>query len=238
MIKNALIIKHIGEERLGVFNRVFDQENISMRYAEAAHDDLDAIDPLEPDLLMVMGGPIGVYDAEHYPFLKSEIKILEKRIAADKPTLGICLGAQLIAAALGAKVYKGPAGDEVGWHPVTVNEAGMKTALAHLDASNTNMFHWHGDTFDLPENAELLASSGKYRHQAFRYGENVMALQFHPEVTERMLKEWFILYVDQLTGPNPVVPIAEMRRLTTEHIPVMNEQSQKFFRDWLRERKL
>lgn len=237
MIKNASIIRHIGEERLGTFREVFEEEGVAYKYIDAAHDDMTAIDPLEPDLLIVMGGPIGVYDSDHYPFLKHEIKILEKRLAADKPTLGICLGSQLMAAALGAKNYKGDRGFEAGWHPIAVNEQGKQTPLAYLDQSHTNMFHWHGDTFDLPKGAVLLASSAKYERQAYRWGKNALGLQCHPEVTSRMLREWFIVFVNQVTGPNAIQDLAKLRAETEKNMPVMQAQTKKFFKDWLKQRE-
>lgn len=238
MIKNAFVIRHIGEERLGSYREVFEEEGIEYHYIDAAHDEkLDALDAVSPDLLIVMGGPIGVYDCEHYPFLKAEMKILEKRIAADKPTIGVCLGAQLIAAALGAKVYRGTKGEELGWHPIEVSERGQKTAVAHLDRKHTSMFHWHGDTFDLPKGAELLASSANYQHQVYTHGKNIIGLQCHAEVTERMLREWMILFVRQVVGPNKVIDLAELRKQTAINAPVMKEQAKKFLRDWIRGRE-
>jgi GMP synthase (glutamine-hydrolysing) len=237
MIKNAFVIRHVGEERLGSYREVFEEDGITYHYIDAAHDDLES-QAFDADLLVIMGGPIGVYDCDYYPFLKSEMKILEKRIAQDKPTLGVCLGAQLIAASLGAKVYKGSSGDELGWHPIEVNERGMKTPVRHLDAAHTSMFHWHGDTFDLPKGAELLASNAQYQHQAFSYGKNILGLQCHAEVTERMLREWFILFVRQVVGPNKVMDLHELRQQTAANAPVMKEQAKKFFREWIREREV
>lgn len=234
----AYVIRHTIEERLGSLADVLRARNIEAIYGDAPHDDFSIIDPLKPDLLIVMGGPIGVYNQNDYPFLKEEIKILEKRLAADKPTIGICLGGQLMASALGAKVYKGDNGLEWGWRKIKVNQAGMKTPIRHLDEAHTAMFQWHQDTFDLPKGATLLASSDQYTHQAFSYGNNALGFQCHPEVSQRMLNEWFVGWVDIMTGPNPLIPIAEMRALTERHAPTLKDQSAKFLNEWLAERGL
>ena len=235
MTVTAYVIRHISTEKLGTFSHVFEERGIDYRYIEAAHEDLKNIDPLEPDLFFVMGGTCGAYDTDHFPFLADEINMLEKRIAAGKPTLGVCLGSQLMARALGANVYTGGSGQEIGWYPVSINEAGKDTTVRHLDQALTNMFHWHGDTFDLPQGATLLGSSEKYPHQIYSYGKNALGLQCHPEVTHKMLKEWFINAVADLTGDNPVVPLAEIRSGTEKHIEVMNGQTKKFLNEWLDE---
>ncbi len=141
-------------------------------------DALASLDPLAPDLLVVLGGPVGVYQTEAYPFLADELRLLETRLKASRPTLGLCLGSQLIAAAMGAKVA--PAGhSEVGFSKLTLNDAGQASPLRHLEG--VEVLHWHGDTFALPEGATLLASTELCRHQAFALGPNILALQFHPE---------------------------------------------------------
>lgn len=137
--------------------------------------------------LVVMGGTMGVYDADRYPFLADEIRLLRESLSAGLPTLGVCLGSQLLAAAGGARVYRGTGGIEVGWHPVTRHAddpwlAGWPATFEPL--------HWHGDTFDLPGGATLLASSSLYPHQAFRLGSG-LGLQFHVESTSELVREWF-----------------------------------------------
>lgn len=231
----AQVVRHITSEKLGTFSHVFTDRNIDFQYIEAAHDDLKALDPLEADLFFVMGGPCGAYDADHYTFLKDEINILEKRIAAGKPTIGVCLGSQLMARALGAKVYKGEKGNELGWHPISVNEQGMQSPVAHLDKGQTNMFHWHGDTFDLPDGAVLLASSENYPHQIYKYQDHALGIQCHPEVTHKMLKEWFILFVDFLTGDNPALPLEDLRTQTQANIETLHLQTKKFLNQWIDE---
>jgi len=128
-----------------------------------------------------MGGPMGVYEHDLHPWIPLQIAKLAARLEQDLPTLGVCLGSQMIAAALGAPVYSGGR-MELGFAPVTLNPAGAESPLRHLDG--VPVLHWHSDTFDLPAGVELLASTENYAHQAFRRGSRLLALQFHAEMGE------------------------------------------------------
>ncbi len=143
--------------------------------------------------LVVMGGPMAVYEMHIHPYLKNEAALIEQAIKADKHVLGVCLGAQMLAHVLGAKVYPG-GHKEIGWYEVSLTDEGMKDpAMAGLSAGNrpvAQVFQWHGDTFDLPQGAARLASSDLYSNQAFRYGDRVYALQFHIEVTPVIVHDW------------------------------------------------
>ena len=180
--KTVNVIRHLAFEDLASFSSVLTANDYQVNYMEAGCDDLSQLDALSDDLLIILGGPISVNDSAIFPFIETEIDILKQRVAADKPTLGICLCAQLIASALGAKVYPGPV-KEIGWHDLMVTDAGKQSALRYLDTKHCCMLHWHGETFDLPDGANLLASSESYPNQAFSYGKNVLALQFHPDNT-------------------------------------------------------
>jgi GMP synthase (glutamine-hydrolysing) len=125
----ALVIRHVACEDLGNLAQVLQQRGLLVWYVEAGRDDLGQLNPLAPEVLIVLGGPIGVYQEQHYPFLTDELRVLERRLAADLPTLGICLGAQLMARALGARVYAGPR-KEIGWSPLHLSEAGRWSCLA------------------------------------------------------------------------------------------------------------
>lgn len=140
---------------------------------------LPALD--EIDLLIVMGGPMSVNDEAEFPWLVEEKRYIRAAVAAGKPVLGICLGAQLIAAAHGANVYPN-AEKEIGWLPIHAAE-NLPADAFQFPASST-VFQWHGETFDLPANATLLASSPACRHQAFQLGRNAIALQFHLEILQ------------------------------------------------------
>jgi GMP synthase (glutamine-hydrolysing) len=179
-MKRALVIRNVDYEDLGGFEAVLSR-NHAIERIDVDDAAFATLDYLAPDLLVVMGGPMGVYERVEHPWIAGEVAGLRERIAADRPTLGICLGSQMIAAALGARVYAGPV-KEVGFAPITLNPAGATTPLRHL--AGRPMVHWHGDTFDLPEGVELLASTSLYPHQAFRRGRNILALQFHAEMGE------------------------------------------------------
>jgi GMP synthase (glutamine-hydrolysing) len=152
----AVAIRHISFEDLGSFTAPIEEAGYRVEYLDVGLHDLSNFDSAKPDLLVVLGGPIGVYEDAYYPLLTDEIRILGERLSTGRPILGICLGAQLIAKPLGAKVYPGP-GKEIGWAPIQLSSIGRKSALRHLDDGPA--FHWHGDTFDLPVNCDLLAST-------------------------------------------------------------------------------
>ena len=149
------VLRHVSFEDLGAFAPVLERRSATLDICDIGLDDPGAVDPLGPDLLIVLGGPISVYEEERYPFLVEETSLLARRIEANRPTLGICLGAQLIAKAAGAKVY--PSGlSEIGFAPITLTDAGRGSCLAPFAQEPTTL-HWHADTFHLPDGATLLA---------------------------------------------------------------------------------
>jgi GMP synthase (glutamine-hydrolysing) len=197
-------IRFVHFEDLGTFEPVLTRRGFEIQYVDAASGEINSVASLNPDLVVLLGGPIGAYQDDDYPMLRPILAMLERRIAADLPTLGICLGAQLIARAAGARVYPGH-GKEIGWAPITLTEAGRRSPLHHL--SSTPVLHWHGDTFDLPRGAALLASSAMYENQAFALGANVLGLQFHPEVAEENLERWYIGHACEIAAaPSVTVP--------------------------------
>ncbi len=139
-MRKVTVIRHVPFEDLGNLASVLHQRGYVVEYFEAGSGNLEKIDPLSSDLLVILGGPIGAYDEEEYPFLLDEFRVLEKRLAADAPTLGICLGAQLMARVLGAKVYPG-SGKEIGWSPVELSDAGLQSPLSYLGAEDTAVLH-------------------------------------------------------------------------------------------------
>lgn len=236
--KGALIFVHMQNEGSCTLGATIEKRGMRIRTLNVPRADLAEIDPLRADLMVFMGGPIGVYQADDFPFIKTEIEILKARIAADKPTIGICLGAQLIAAALGATVAKGEAGIELGWKPLTLTQAGKGTEAELLCGDKTSMFHWHGDTFNLPPGASLLAGTDQYPNQIFSYGGNVIGIQSHPEIRADQLEEWFVAFCQDITGPDPVVPVAQLREESARHDKTLQKQATAFFNTWLENRGL
>ncbi len=194
-------IQHLAFEDLGSLEDTFYQMGYRVRYFEAGIDDLSKA--LEyKGLTIILGGPIGVYETEDYPFLQQEIDLLKVRLENNLPTLGICLGAQLIAHALGAKVYAGHA-KEIGWSPLDI-KATPNNPLAVL--ADHAVLHWHGDTFELPSQATLLASSAIYPNQAFSVGNNILALQFHIEAEAHTMEKWLIGHTCELRKADIHIP--------------------------------
>lgn len=233
--KGALILSHLQQEGSCTLGKLLIERGMRTRTINTPRKDMTTIDALRPDLLVVMGGPVGVYQADDYPFLKHEITIIQKRLAANLPTIGVCLGSQLMAAALGEEVRVGVQGKEVGWKPLDITEAGQKTPARHLAQSATNMFHWHGDTFDLPKEASLLASTDQYENQIYGIGKHALGLQCHPEVRADQLQEWFVMFQGDVTGDNPLIPVQELRAQTAQYIETLNKQATLFFNEWLDE---
>ena len=229
-MKTALALRHVAFEDLDRFTPLLAERGYAIRYVEAGYDDLAGLDPLADDLWIVLGGPIGVYEQDAYPFLADELRLLRTRLEAGRPTLGICLGCQLIAQALGGRVYPGH-GKEIGWKPLTLTAAGLNSPLAAL-ADGTPVLHWHGDTFDLPEGATLLASSDRYPHQAFSWGRHALALQFHMETTARGLERWFIGHAGEIAG-TPGLSVSTLRTATALHAPAAATKGPQCLADWL-----
>jgi len=180
-MKTALIVRHVPREGAAGYLAPIEAAGYRIERVDVADPAFEGVDLCTPDLLIMMGGPMGVYEQDIHPWIPMQIDKLSARLEADRPTLGVCLGSQMIAAALGAPVYPGGT-MELGFAPVDVNGAGKASPLRHLDG--VPVLHWHSDTFDLPDSVELLASTPAYAHQAFRRGRNLLALQFHAEMGE------------------------------------------------------
>ncbi|HJU70424.1 MAG TPA: glutamine amidotransferase [Paucimonas sp.] len=229
--RTAAVIRHVPFEDLGTLAQVLETRGYRISYHDAGVDDLAALKPANPDLLVVLGGPIGAYEEQHYPFLRDTLALLALRLAADAPTLGICLGAQLLARALGARVYPGPV-KEIGWAPLTLTAEGRASPVRHLAGDNTSMLHWHGDTFDLPTGAVLLASTAHCTNQAFRHGRHALAFQCHPELDPARFEQWLIGHAHEIAA-TPGVIVEVLRSDTRRHGAVLAAAARRTFHDWL-----
>jgi GMP synthase (glutamine-hydrolysing) len=228
MTKTVIAIRHVHFEDLGAFDDVLRRHGYAVRYCDACIDDISGVDPLAPDLIVVLGGPIGAYEELTYPFLGQELALLERRLTAARPTLGICLGAQLMARALGARVY--PAAEkELGWDGVQLTEAGRNGPLRHF--AGAPVLHWHGDTFDLPKGAELLASTEICPNQAFSFGRQALACQFHPEITASGFERWLVGHAVELAVPG--VSPAVLRQDTGRLAPNSAWRGAACLSEWL-----
>ncbi|MCK5512488.1 MAG: type 1 glutamine amidotransferase [Thermodesulfovibrionia bacterium] len=195
---SALICKNIEAEGPGTIEDYLERENIAYKIVDLSMGE-NIPDPDSFDTLILMGGPMSANEGEMYPYLKEEEKLVRSFLSQEKKILGICLGAQIMAKTLGAKVYFGSE-KEIGWYDIELTGGGLKDPYMRKLALHSEVkdfwkkfkvFHWHGETFNIPEGAVRLASSELYPNQAFRYGDKAYAFQFHIEVSKEMIYDWF-----------------------------------------------
>ncbi len=226
-------IRHVAFEDLGLFQAGLAARH-SVTYSEAWNTDWAALAANPPDLLVVLGGPIGVYEPHLYPFLAAEIAAVGQHIAAGLPIVGICLGAQIMAVSQGARVF--PAGvKEIGFAPLTLTAAGRASCL-HPYTDEPDAFHWHGDTFDLPANATLLASTAAVTNQAFAIGDHAIGFQFHPEVRLAAIEDWLVGHAVELAHARIDIPAVRAAALAKS--AAMNAKSQRVLRALMAQFKL
>lgn len=225
--KTALIIRHVPYEGVAGYRAPIEAAGYAVDRIDVGDPTFPSYDLRDPDLLIMMGGPMGVYEREAHPWISCQLRRLAQRLEAGRPTLGVCFGSQMVAAALGADVYQGPT-MEIGFHPVSVLVP--DSPLRHI--AEVPMLHWHGDTFTLPEDVELLASSPAYPHQAFRRGANILALQFHGEMgLDPRFDAWIAQGEDALAKAG--VTEAELRAAHDELGPQAVAAGQAMIAEWL-----
>lgn len=212
-MSTVYVLQHIRWEPAGAIEAALAAAGVAVHYVrsgdgEAVPETLD-----EAAGLVVMGGPMGVYEQDRYPYLRRELRLIERTLAEGKPILGVCLGSQLLAAALGAPVRPG-ARKEVGWHPVTLTEEGRTDPLLAGVPPSFTPLHWHGDVFDPPAGAVRLASSALTETQAFRFGPSAYGFLFHLEVTPAIVRDWAAHFTADLAevGSDGDALLAEARK--------------------------
>lgn len=195
-MKTAIAIRHLDFEDLGTLEPLLVARGYTVRYLDAATDDLSTVGAAKAaDLLVVLGGPIGAFDEAIYPFIGDELALIHQRLASRGPLLGICLGAQLIARALGSGVASMGV-KEIGFAPLTLTLEGEASPLAAL--GEVPVLHWHGDRFDIPVGATRLAGTATCANQAFSVGRHVLALQCHLEADPRQIEHWLVGHACEL----------------------------------------
>jgi GMP synthase (glutamine-hydrolysing) len=226
-LKIAAVICHARFLDLASFEEVLSQKGYTARYYDAGRDDLSIDD--SPDILITLGGPVGAYERADYPWIDDEMEVLGKHLRTGRPLLAVCLGAQILAQMLGARVFKGTT--EIGWAPIELTAAGRCSVLRHTGEQDTPVLHWHGDTFDLPEGAQRLASTAQCENQAFSIG-SALAVQFHPEVRARYFERWLICNTGQIAAMAEH-SVASLRRQAQQHADSAALIGQEWFSEWV-----
>lgn len=229
-MKLALAIRHVEFEDCGTLGEALQRRGFVLRYLDVGRIDLRSVDPVAPALIIGLGGPVSVYDEQYYPWITEELKLFERRLAARRPTLGFCLGAQMLARVLGARVYPGI--KELGWKPLQLTAAGEQSVIAPLAGSSTSMLHWHGDTFDLPAGATLLASTAEVAHQIYEWGGCALAFQCHPEIRAPDIESWLIGHACEIVA-TPGADVRQLRRDSALLGPVLAQRARSVFERWL-----
>lgn len=227
-MKTAIAIRHLDFEDLGTLEPLLAARGYTVRYLDATTDDLHAVDTAAADLLVLLGGPIGAFDEDIYPFIQDELAVILQRLQSRRPLLGICLGAQLIARALGAGVTSMGI-KEIGFAPLTLTPEGEASPLAAL--GKVPMLHWHGDRFDIPAGATRLAGTPTCANQAFSIGRHVLALQCHLEAAPNKIEHWLVGHACELSqaGIDPCSLRSEAHALRSD----MPRAARAAFSAWL-----
>jgi len=234
-MRNLLVCQHVPYEPLGTLNPLLKREGYRIRYVNfGRHPDA------RPNIdgyngLVVLGGPMNVDESDRYPHLELEADLIRAAIDRELPVLGICLGAQLIAKALGADVRRNHE-KEIGWYPLcTTEQAKDDPVFSHFEITE-QVFQWHGDTFDIPEGAVHLAATDSCENQAFRYGDNVYGLQFHLECDEPMIDRWLQVphHVAEISSTDGRIDPETIRRETPRHIGRLKTLSERVFGEFVR----
>lgn len=203
--KKALVIRHVHCEDLGAFTSVLTDRGFAVHYLDVGVDGFEDVLATEPDLLVVLGAPVGAFDEKAYPFLVDEMMLIERRIQADRPTLGVCLGAQLIARALGGTVTKMKK-PEIGFAPIELTPDGLASALVPFSDEGAMVLHWHGDACEPPPGTKVLARTDACEVQAFSKGDTILGLQFHAEFDGSTLEQWLITHASEIAKNRSITP--------------------------------
>lgn len=234
-MRNLLVIQHVPHERLGTFEEGFKAAGCALRPFKVY--EADAAWPALAEIggIVSMGGPMSVYEQAAYPWMAKELALLREAVSQGVPVLGVCLGAQMLAAALGASVTKSPQ-KEIGWYPIMREPQADGDPLVEAFSQTETVFQWHGDTFALPTGAVRLASSPLCPEQAFRHRDNVYGLQFHVEVTEAMIRAWMRTPVNkaELASLRGQIDPLSIRRQSPQHIARLKALSHHVARAFVR----
>lgn len=226
-MSTVLAVRHLAFEDLGLLAPMLADRGHTVRYLDAGVETIGSESLLEPDLVVVLGGPIGVADEDRYPFLTAELEALSARLAGRRPTLGICLGAQLMAKILGGSVTTaGPT--EIGYAPLRLTDQAQHTPLRHLDG--VPVLHWHNDFFSIPPDAVRLASTPSCPNQAYAIGAEILGLQFHLETPPADLERWLIGHAAALVAAG--IDPRQLRQQAAQAGPGLTAAAGRVLAEW------
>ena len=233
-MSRLLVFQHVAAEPLGSLDPLIRRRGHRIRFVNFERDP-DA----QPQLdryrgLVVLGGPMNVSDQAHRPHLRTELRAIEQALRQDKPVLGICLGAQLLAHVLGAPVRRHDV-PEIGWYDLELTGQGREDAVLSALAPRTPVFQWHGQTFDLPDGATQLARTDSCEQQAFRWGDRAYGFQFHLEVDQALIGRWLAnpAYAAELCAPGLPHDVEGLARRTAELAAPMQRLAEPVFERFL-----
>jgi GMP synthase (glutamine-hydrolysing) len=228
-VKSVYVVQHTPHETLGSAAAILQSHQVQYEYIQPFKGDRVPSALNGRAGLIVMGGPMGVYESAKYPYLHDEMLLIESALASGRPVLGVCLGSQLLASVLGAEVKRG-ANKELGWHAVTLMEAAHQDPIFGSAPDEFWPFHWHGDVFPLPGKATGLAASGQTACQAFRFGDNAYGILFHLEVTAEQVNEMLSEFADELSEAGG--DAASIRLETPQRLPAVQGVADQVFGRW------
>ncbi len=231
-MEEIVVFQHDPFEDLGFFAEILERQKAPYRVIRLFHGEMPAEDWERLRALIILGGPMSAHEEADYPFLRWEKTIIRAAMDENVPILGVCLGAQLIAVALGTSVFHGRV-REIGWSPISITPHGQVDSLLGYLPENATVFQWHRDGFDLPSGAIRLASSAHYENQAFRLGKNIYGLQFHLEVTPQMIERWIEERSKDL-AQTPYVSPEKIRSDTRNYAPTLKYYGERFLSEFVR----
>ena len=231
-MEEVLVFQHDPFEELGFFADILEKHGADYRVVRLFDGEMPTEEWDHVRALIILGGPMNVDEEDNFPFLRWEKRIIRAAIDEAVPMLGVCLGAQLIAATLGTPVFHGPV-REIGWSPISITPHGQVDSLLGYLPENATVFQWHGDGFDLPAGAIRLATSAHYSTQAFRVGKTIYGLQFHLEVTPRMIERW----IDERSKDLALAPYVLPDKIiadTQSYAPTLKYYAERFLSEFVR----
>ena len=230
-MKQVTVLQHLATEGLGILEPILNAAGISIHTIHIFAGEKVPAELGTDDGLIVLGGPVSVYESEKYPYLINEIRLIETVLQENKPILGICLGSQLLASALGANIIKSGQ-QEIGWFPVTLSEAAQTDVLWNGVENEFMAYHWHGDVFNLPEDAVSLASSMLTEHQAFTHKERAYGILFHPEATKEIIWGMTQNFAEEAEGAG--VTQKEILEDSEKYLLAFQAIADKIFNRWVK----